>query len=126
MSTSPALTLVMYSRLTPCPFVSLAKRVLDQLKVDYREIVLEDDPVYEQHVLDWTGFLSVPTLIIAHDGADLPHLPPTPLMPNSSPRGIDRGTMITEPNEDQLVAWLTRHGLLSGANRVPQTDGNAT
>ena len=112
----PAATeLVMYSRTTPCPFVSLAKRVLDAKKVAYRELYIDQNKLYEQRVLTWTGFLSVPTLIAARPGEEMPYAEPAPLPKDASPRGINRGSMITEPSEDQLVNWLNEHGYLKGA-----------
>jgi hypothetical protein len=33
-------------------------------------------------------------------------------MPGSGPRGVDRGSMITEASRDQLRAWLVKQGLL--------------
>lgn len=111
----PAVTeLVMYSRTTPCPFVSLAKRVLDAQKVEYREVHIDQNKLYEQRVLTWTGFLSVPTLVVARPGEELPYSEPAPLPKDASPRGINRGPMITEPSEDQLVNWLKEHGFLNG------------
>lgn len=105
--------LVMYSRTSPCPFVSLAKRVLEREGIPWRELYIDQDSRYETRVLEWTGFLSVPTLVVANPGEDLPLTPPTPLPPNASPRGVDRGAMLTEPVEEQLIAWLRRHGFLS-------------
>ncbi|MEP7285753.1 MAG: glutaredoxin family protein [Chloroflexota bacterium] len=104
--------LVMYTRTTPCPFVSLAKRVLDAEQIPYRELFIDHDKTYEQRVLNWTGFLSVPTLIIAWVGQDLPYIEPSLLPKDTSPRGEDRGPMLTEPNEDQLRNWLRKHALL--------------
>jgi len=104
--------LVMYSRSSSCPFVSLAKRVLDDYHVPYREIYIDREPAARQRVLDWTGFLSVPTLVVARSGEDLPYEPQTPLPTGSSPRGIDRGTMITEPNADDFARWLQHHGFI--------------
>jgi glutaredoxin len=104
--------LVMYSRTTPCPFVSLAKRVLEAEKVEYRELYIDRDKTVEQRVLDWTGFLSVPTLIVAHPGEDLPFTDFSSLPKDTSPRGVDRGPMITEPSEEQLTKWLRHYGFL--------------
>ncbi len=114
-SVPKSLELVMYSRETPCPFVSLARRVLAQDSVQYRELFIDRDKIAERRVLEWTGFLSVPTLIAAIPGENLPYASPIPLAPGSSPRGIDRGAMITEPDETQLRAWLHRLGLLNPA-----------
>jgi glutaredoxin len=107
--------LVMYSRATPCPFVSLARRVLDRESVAYRELFIDQDKTAEKRVLAWTGFLSVPTLVVALPGEDLPMGSPTPLPQGASPRGIDRGTMLTEPSEEQLMAWLSRFGFIGTA-----------
>jgi glutaredoxin len=109
----------MYSRRLGCPFITLAKRVLADYHVAYREIYIDQDMAARARVLDWTGFLSVPTLVIAHDEGDLPYEVPPPLPKGVSPRGINRGAMITEPGESQLLDWLRQHGLLpdpSGAD----------
>lgn len=105
--------LIMYSRTTGCPFVSLAKRVLNDYAVPYREVYIDKDSQARDRVLDWTGFLSVPTLVIAQEGDIMPIDTPSPLRAGESPRGIDRGAMITEPNIPQLTAWLTGHGFIS-------------
>jgi glutaredoxin len=103
--------LVMYSRFSPCPFVRTAKRVLERENVPYREIYIDQDPTAKQRVLDWTGFQSVPTIIVANPGEDLPYEEPAPLI-DESPRGIDRGSMITEPGEIQLEKWLKKHSFI--------------
>jgi glutaredoxin len=105
--------LVMYARTAGCPFVTLAKRVLKDYQVSYREINIDLNPEHRQRVLDWTGFLSVPTLIVANEGEDLPYEPEAPLEKGSSPRGIDRGTMMTEPGLEEFSEWLLRHGFIS-------------
>ncbi|MCC6802341.1 MAG: glutaredoxin family protein [Anaerolineae bacterium] len=104
--------LVMYGRSWGCPFITLAKRVLADYHVAYREILIDRDGEAKQRVLGWTGFLSVPTLVVAQPGDILPYEPPAPLPAGSSPRGIDRGTMITEPGQDELIRWLQRHGFI--------------
>ncbi|MBN2303631.1 MAG: glutaredoxin family protein [Anaerolineae bacterium] len=101
---------VMYTRTTPCPFVRTAKRVLERENVPYREVFINQDDNAKQRVIDWTGFQSVPTIIAANPGEDLPYENPAPL--EGSPRGIDRGSMITEPGEDQFEAWLKKHGFI--------------
>ena len=103
--------LVMYTRTIGCPYVSVARRVLQQQNVPYREIFIDQDRDARDRVLRWTGFLSVPTLIVTHNGDDLPLEEPDPLPVGSSPRGIDRGAMITEPSAEQFMAWLQKHGL---------------
>ncbi len=107
-----AYELVMYSRTIPCPYVRTAKRVLEREGIPYREIFIDEDPAAKQRVLDWTGFQSVPTIIVARPGEDLPYEAPAPLAPGASPKGIDRGSMITEPGEITLEDWLRKHGFL--------------
>jgi glutaredoxin len=104
--------LVMYARSSSCPFVSLAKRVLNDYHVPYREIHIDRDSTARQRVLEWTGFLSVPTLVVARPGEDLPYEPQAALPAGHSPRGINRGTMITEPSMDDLTQWLLQHGFI--------------
>jgi glutaredoxin len=105
--------LVMYTRSTGCPFVTLATRVLDESGVPYREIYIDKNPIARDRVRDWTGFLSVPTLVVAAPGEDLPIEVPPPLPEGKSPQGIDRDTMITEPREPQLRAWLQKNGFIN-------------
>lgn len=90
----------------------MAKRVLSDYAVPYREIFIDGDKQARERVLAWTGFLSVPTLIVVQDGEDVPCEAPPPLPKGASPRGIDRGVMITEPSTEQLAAWLLKHGLI--------------
>lgn len=104
--------LVLYSRSLGCPYVTLAKRVLADCGVPYREVYIDLDADARQRVLAWTGFLSVPTLVAAEPGDDLPYQPPAPLSPGASPRGINRGSLITEPSADQLKAWLAQEGFI--------------
>jgi len=104
--------LIMYSRSTGCPFVSIAKRVLEQYAVPYHEIFIDKDPEARQRVLDWTGFLSVPTMIIANPGEELPFTSIAPLAKGASPRGIDRGPMLTEGNTNEVTQWLKKNGFI--------------
>lgn len=102
--------LVMYTRTYGCPYVTLAKRILQQENVPYREIFIDKDTQAREQLLTWTGFLSVPTLVVSANGNGLPIEEPVPLPAGASPRGIDRGAMITEPSSDELLAWLRKHG----------------
>jgi glutaredoxin len=110
----PGKELVMYSRRHSCPYVHIARRVLEDYQISYKEIFLDDDEVAMDNVLRWTGFLSVPTLVIAHSGEVLPYELPDPLPRGASPRGVNRGSMLTEPNRHQLIVWLEEHGFISG------------
>jgi glutaredoxin len=73
---------------------------------------IKEDRVAAGRVKLWTGFESVPTLVIVDGDHVEPVEPPTPLPPGRSPRGVDRGSMITEPTRSELRAWLVKHGLL--------------
>ena len=105
--------LVMYTRTYGCPYVSTAKRVLSQHEVPYREIFIDRDKEARDRVLAWTGFLSVPTLVVTANGHDLPIHDPAPLPKGASPRGIDRGDMITEAGAEALMAWLQKHEFIA-------------
>lgn len=104
--------IVMYSRSYGCPFMTIAKRVLEEYKIPYRELYIDKDEVAKQRVLEWTGFLSVPTIIVAHIGEDVPYTDFTSLEKGASPRGIDRGPMLTEGNTAQVEDWLQKHGFI--------------
>jgi glutaredoxin len=104
--------IVMYVRSFYCPNVALARDVLRRYKIPFREINVDDSPQLAARLKDWTGFLSVPTIILANSGQDVPHTDFLPVVPGQSVRGTDRGSMITEPNNKQLENWLYKHNLL--------------
>lgn len=110
--------LVMYSRTTGCPFITVAKRVLDDHALSYHEIYIDKDMEARKRVLEWTGFLSVPTLVVAEAGEVMPYQVPPPLPSGSSPRGINRGSMITEGNIEQLEVWLAQNGFINSADGI--------
>lgn len=110
--------LVMYSRTTGCPFITVAKRVLEDHALSYHEIYIDKDMEARKRVLEWTGFLSVPTLVVAEAGEVLPYQVPPPLPSGSSPRGINRGSMITEGNIEQLEVWLAQNGFINSADGI--------
>ncbi len=102
--------IVMYSRSIPCSFVQTARRLFSDLAIEYKEIYIDQDETARNRVIDWTGFASVPTIILAGED-DLPIAPPSYLEKGASPRGIDRGVMITEPIREELNLWLQKQGL---------------
>lgn len=119
---TPRYDLVMYSRTFGCPFISVARRVLSDYALTYREIFIDKDMEARQRVQDWTGFLSVPTLVAAVPGSDLPFAPPAPLGAGQSPRGVNRGAMITEAYTNELIAWLTQNGFIEeDEDELPKT-----
>lgn len=104
--------LVMYSRTAGCPFVTIARRVLATYDIPYREIFIDHEAWARERVLQWTGFLSVPTLVVAETGEDRPYTDFAPLPGGASPRGVDRGPMLTEASVRQLEDWLEKHGFI--------------
>jgi glutaredoxin len=105
--------LVMYTRSRGCPFVMVAQGVLREHGIKYRTVNIDRDAEAEARLLEWVGFRSVPTLIVTAPGEVVPVTPPAPLPEGTSPRGIDRGAMITEPKSAQLVEWLQKHGFVA-------------
>jgi glutaredoxin len=105
-------TLIMYSRSYGCPFITVAKQVLGDFSIPYQEIYIDKDESAKQRVIAWTGFQSVPTLVVANAGDILPYEEPAPLEKGHSPRGINRGSMLTEASADQLKTWLVQHGFI--------------
>lgn len=102
----------MYSRSFGCPFVRAAKRILDKNNLAFKEIMIDQDPSAKTRVVEWTGFESVPTIVATNPGSDLPFEPPAPLPAGASPRGVNRGSMITEPSNHELTEWLVQNGFL--------------
>ena len=105
-------SLIMYSRTYGCPYITIAKRVLEREQVPYRELMIDRNPAFEKRVVEWTGFRSVPTLVVAHAGEELPYEPPAPLERGASPRGVNRGSVLSEANDVELLAWLRQHGFV--------------
>jgi glutaredoxin len=104
--------IVMYVRTTYCPSVALARDLLTRYYIPYREINISDDPAMVARVKEWTSFLSVPTIIIANPGEDLPYTDFLPRPTDRPLKGYNRGPMITEPNNKDLEDWLHQHGFL--------------
>lgn len=108
-------TLVMYSRTLSCPWITLAKRVLSDYAVAYHELLIDKDPAARERLQQMVGYLSVPTLVVARQGEVVPYEVPVPLEHGASPRGIDRESIITEPNAEQLIRWLVKHRFITEA-----------
>lgn len=104
--------LIMYSRSYGCPFVTTARSVLLRFNVPYHEIHIDKDTKARDAVIAWTGFQSVPTLVVANQGETTPYTQWEPLPAGTSPRGIDRGPMITEANAAELEVWLRKNGFI--------------
>ncbi|MFQ5945342.1 MAG: glutaredoxin family protein [Anaerolineae bacterium] len=103
---------VMYSRERSCADVDVARRVLSILRVPYQEINIEEDESARERVMAWTGRATVPTIVIAEGSGVEPLEPVGTVTPGSSPRGVDRGALISEPSADELRAFLEKHDLV--------------
>lgn len=104
--------IVMYVRGAYCGSVALARDLLIRYAIPFREINIDDDPLFAARLREWTQFFSVPTLIITNPGEDVPYTEYLPRPADRPLRGYNRGPMITEPNNQQLEDWLNQHGFL--------------
>jgi hypothetical protein len=92
--------------------VEAIDHILHQYHIPHRELSIDRDPAALGRVLLWTGRRSVPTLVAADTGSDGPYQPPRPVKSWDGGRGVDRGSIISEPSETQLVSWLRRQGFV--------------
>ncbi len=88
------------------------ERALSEWGVPARFINIKEDKAAAARLKSWVGFESVPTVVLVEGDSLEPCEPPAPLAAGTSPRGIDRGSMITEANRTQLRNWLVKHGFL--------------
>ena len=106
--------LVVYVRSSFCPDVWRWRRWVGRRELEYVEIDIDSDDEAYAKVRAWTGHESVPTLVIAPDDGLDPIEDPAQL-PGGSARGVDRGSMLTEPKSGQVEAFLDRWGIPYGA-----------
>ncbi|MGE3961753.1 MAG: glutaredoxin family protein [Dehalococcoidia bacterium] len=102
---------VVYGSSVPCPDMARFGWWLDRHEVD--AMVIRDvhrDREAMEILLGLTGGnASVPTLVITDDDEWLPLRPPSPLAGRL--RGVDRGTVLTEPNPGQIAGFLRANGI---------------
>jgi glutaredoxin len=89
------------------------QRALKEWQVPATFVNIKEDREAAGRVKQWVGFESVPTVVITNGDSAEPIAPPAPLAPGTSPRGVDRGSILTEANRVQLRAWLVKHELLT-------------
>ena len=82
--------------------MALARDVLNRYLFSYREISIDSSTEAAEQVRELVGQLNVPTLVVATPGGTSPVSPPHPLPGNQSVRGVDRGSIITSPNNKEL------------------------
>lgn len=106
--------LIVYSRTIPCPDCERARQLLQDHAVPFQEVMIDLDPAARSYVEKLTGFHAVPTLVVAQPGDATPISEPRPLEHGRSPRGVDRGPVISEPDMISLKRWLLGHGFIVG------------
>ena len=104
--------IVMYVRDSYCPGVALARDLLSRYQIPYRELSIDYDQDIAARVKAWTKGYSVPTIILANPGEDIPYTDFLPRPTEHTIKGYDRGPMITEPNNRDLENWLHKNGFL--------------
>ena len=104
--------LVVYGRSSFCPDMMRWRRWVKEHPIRYIEFDIDGDDEAYGKVRAWTGHESVPTLVIAPDDGFDPIEQPEPL--TGSPRGADRGVMLTEPHPGQIETFLERNGIPFG------------
>ncbi|MCS6872824.1 MAG: hypothetical protein NZ571_15365 [Anaerolineae bacterium] len=112
MAPRPAYDLVVYRRSTFCPDLIDTRRWLYAWNVPYRQVNHDLDEAIAWRLDAWLGSRTVPTLVVAERGALDPIAPPAEANLKAL-RNTDRGTMLHEPEEGTLRAFLMRHGFLS-------------
>ena len=95
-----------------CGTSTNTQRALTEWGVPAKYINIKEDRAAAARVREWVGFESVPTVVIADGDNVAPFEPPAQLPAGASPRGVDRGSMITEASRAELRAWLVKNGLL--------------
>lgn len=104
--------IILYSRATSCSDIDHVRARLQEWNLPFREIDIEADARAAARLEAWTGFLSVPTVVIADAGSDEPYQEPAGLTPNMNPRNVDRGSIITEPSTANLRVFLEHNGFV--------------
>lgn len=96
-----------------CSSSADTQRALKEWGVPAKFVNIKEDRSAAVRLREMVGFESVPTVILAEEGCVEPCEPPAVLTKGSSPRGVDRGTVITEATRVQLRTWLVKQGFLT-------------
>ena len=105
--------IIIYSQAGYSPFTALARDLLTRYQIPFREINITSQSGQRDSLRHWSGDITLPTLVVTEPGADTPITPPLSLESGQPSRGLDRGSLISEPNNQQLENWLHKHGFLS-------------
>jgi mycoredoxin len=95
-----------------CSSSADTQRALAEWGVPAKFVNIKEDRAAASRLREMVGFESVPTVVLAETGCVEPCEPPAPLPRGSSPRGVDRGSLITEATRIQLRGWLIKQGFL--------------
>ncbi len=95
-----------------CSSSADTQRALNEWGVPATFVNIKEDRSAAARLREMVGFESVPTVICADEGSVEPCEPPAALNKGSSPRGVDRGSIITEASRIQLRSWLVKQGFL--------------
>jgi glutaredoxin len=96
-----------------CSSSADTQRALAEWGVPAKFVNIKEDRAAASRLREMVGFESVPTVVLAEPGCVGPCEPPAPLPKGSSPRGVDRGSLITEASRIQLRSWLVKQGFLT-------------
>jgi glutaredoxin len=96
-----------------CSSSADTQRALNEWGVPAKFVNIKEDRAAANRLREMVGFESVPTVILAEMGSVEPCEPPAVLSKGSSPRGVDRGSVITEASRVQLRSWLVKQGFLT-------------
>jgi formylglycine-generating enzyme required for sulfatase activity len=107
----PPYDLVVYGRSTFCADLIRMKVWLDAWNVPYRQVQIDLDEPMAYRLDEWLSSRTVPTLVVARYGEVDPISAPSDANLKAL-RNVDRGTMLHEPDEPTLRAFLERHGFL--------------
>ncbi|GAC1366461.1 MAG: hypothetical protein NVSMB42_26500 [Herpetosiphon sp.] len=105
--------LVMFARSWPCPDQSRTERFLKANNISYRKVLIDQDEDAGMFVEQYVGHRSVPTMVVTITGTNDPVTEPAVIPRGRPARSFDRGTMITEPSDEAIRAFLQRNGLIS-------------
>ncbi len=95
-----------------CSSSADTQRALAEWGVPAKFVNIKEDRAAAARLREMVGFESVPTVVLVDPGCVEPCEPPAPLAKGSSPRGVDRGSLITEASRVQLRGWLVKQGFL--------------
>jgi hypothetical protein len=100
--------LVLYRNSDTHDSIARIIEVIHSFGLDFREVLVDRDPEALGHLLYWTGKSSVPAVIAARPGGNLPYTPPQPATRHRPQDQVDLGSLIAGPDPKQLEDWLIR------------------